>query len=148
MNIYTVGCPHHCNGCHSPELQDINHKNRQLLTVELISEKLHTGKGFFQGICWLGGDPLYQFDDFIQINQDLKQFNNQLLITTFTGYQLQQLSIEKYFDLLSCIDILIDGPWQGKTIDNPETNQKIWINNKIEFKQICYNDLKNKNYKF
>lgn len=84
LNIYTVGCPHHCVGCHSVDLQDINHKDRQILTASLINEKLQTGKGYFQGICWLGGDPLYQFDDFIQINQELKHFNNDLLITAFT----------------------------------------------------------------
>ena len=84
LNIYTVGCPHHCAGCHSPDLQDINHKDRQVLSAALISEKIHTGKDFFQGICWLGGDPLYQFDDFIQINQELKHFNKDLLITAFT----------------------------------------------------------------
>lgn len=147
LNIYTVGCPHKCNGCHASDLQDINHKDRQILTSELIHSKLVNCKEFYQGICWLGGDPLYQFEDFIKINQQLKYFNKDLLITCFTGYTYLDFNIEKQFDLLSCVDILIDGPWQGKVLSDPETNQKIWINNKIEFNQINYNDLKNKNYK-
>ena len=41
LNIYTVGCPHNCIGCHAADLQDFNHKERQLLTADLILEKLN-----------------------------------------------------------------------------------------------------------
>ena len=54
LNIYTVGCPHKCPGCQAPDLQDINHKDRKVLTPDLIIEKLEACKGFYQGICWLG----------------------------------------------------------------------------------------------
>jgi pyruvate-formate lyase-activating enzyme len=72
------------NGCHAPDLQNFNHPARLVLTTDLILEKLNTCKDFYQGICWLGGDPLYQFEEFIQINQELKLHNPKLLITAFT----------------------------------------------------------------
>lgn len=84
LNIYTVGCPHQCKGCHAPDLQNFNHPARLKLTADLIKEKLESCKDFYQGICWLGGDPLYQYEDFIKINQQLKEDNPELLIAAFT----------------------------------------------------------------
>jgi anaerobic ribonucleoside-triphosphate reductase activating protein len=84
LNIYTIGCPHQCKGCHAPDLQNFNHPARLTLTTELIKEKLESCKDFYQGICWLGGDPLYQYEDFIKINQQLKEEFPNLLITAFT----------------------------------------------------------------
>ena len=84
LNIYTVGCPHNCIGCHAADLQDFNHKERQLLTTDLILEKLNNANGFYDGICWLGGDPLFQFDEFIKINQELKMSKPKIFISCYT----------------------------------------------------------------
>lgn len=143
LNIYTVGCIHNCPGCHTPELQNFEYKNRKLLTVEMIEEKLNSAEGFFQGICWLGGDPLYQFDEFIKINQMLKMNNPNLLITAYTGYEYEKFPIDKQLDLISCVDILIDGPWKGIPITDIKTNQKVWINKNNTFVQTSFNELKN-----
>jgi len=56
------------------------------------------------------------------------------------------MPIEKQLDLISYVDILIDGPWKGITIDKPETNQKIWIKRNNTFERITYEELKNKKY--
>jgi anaerobic ribonucleoside-triphosphate reductase activating protein len=108
LNIYTVGCPHKCKGCHTQDLQNFEHLERKFLTVDLISEKLENGSGFYQGICWLGGDPLFQFDEFIRINKELKLKYPNLLLTCFTGYKLDELSIEQQKQLNEYIDILVD----------------------------------------
>jgi anaerobic ribonucleoside-triphosphate reductase activating protein len=84
LNIYTVGCPHKCYGCHAADLQDINHIERKELTSKLIIEKLTACKDYYQGICWLGGDPLFQFDEFIKLNQELKLYDKNLIITAYT----------------------------------------------------------------
>lgn len=44
LNIYTVGCEHNCPGCHSKDLQNINHAERKELTTEMIIEKLEACK--------------------------------------------------------------------------------------------------------
>lgn len=140
LNIYTVGCEHNCPGCHAKDLQDINNPEAKKLTSKLILEKLNACAGFYNGVCWLGGDPLYQFDEFIRINKELKKHN--IFITAYTGYELQKLNQEQYNQLVSCVDILIDGLWKGKQISDPETNQKIWLNKDNKFNEITYEELK------
>lgn len=114
LNIYTVGCEHKCIGCQAPDLQDINHPERKELTIDLILDKINNAHGFIKGICWLGGDPLLQFGDFIKINQYLKE-NTDLVLAVYTGYEYLNLTKEQQEALLSCIDILIDGPWRRKS---------------------------------
>lgn len=150
LNIYTVGCPHHCNGCHAKDLQDINNKERQILSFNLIKNKLDNGldkinnKNFFQGICWLGGDPLYQWDDFIKINTELKNsIYKNLYNIVYTGYLYLDLPLNKQNELINCIDIIIDGPWKGITIDKPNCNQKIWFKKENKFIEVNYKYLEN-----
>lgn len=52
LNIFTVGCEHHCKGCHTPDLQNFNHPDRKEVTAIEINNKL--GHDFYDGICWLG----------------------------------------------------------------------------------------------
>jgi anaerobic ribonucleoside-triphosphate reductase activating protein len=146
LNIYTVGCPHNCIGCHAADLQDFNHKERQLLTADLILEKLNNANGFYDGICWLGGDPLFQFDEFVKINQELKMTKPEICISCYTGYEYNKLPIDKQLDLILCIDILIDGKWNGKMLHEEGCNQKIWINKNNTLKEITYLEFKNKEY--
>jgi anaerobic ribonucleoside-triphosphate reductase activating protein len=146
LNIYTVGCPHNCPGCHTPDLQNFNHPKRLKLTVNEIEKKLYTITDFFQGVCWLGGDPLYQFDEFININQMLKMNNPNLLIAVYTGYEFEKMPIDKQLDLISCVDILIDGKWNGIPITDKNTNEKVWIKKNNTLIQISYENLKNNNY--
>jgi len=146
LNIYTVGCPHNCIGCHAADLQDFNHKERQLLTTDLILEKLNNANGFYDGICWLGGDPLFQFDEFVKINQELKMTKPEIYISCYTGYEYNKLPIDKQLDLILCVDILIDGKWNGKMLHEEGCNQKIWINKNNTLKEITYLEFKNKEY--
>jgi hypothetical protein len=89
----------------------------------------------------LGGDPLYQFDEFIRINKELKEKIN-LKIACYTGYTLNNFSEEQKKQLLSVVDILIDGKWQGIPVTDEKSNQKIYINKDNKFLNITYNELK------
>jgi hypothetical protein len=44
------------------------------------------------------------------------------------------------------VDILIDGPWEGKMISEEGTNQNIWVKRNNTYQKISYNELKNKKY--
>lgn len=138
FNIYTIGCIHKCKGCQAEDLQDINHPDRKQLTSELIISKLDE---LYEGICWLGGDPLYQFNECIRINKELKEskFGN-LLRIVYTGYVLEKFTQKQKQDLLSCIDIIIDGQWNGHMLGDPKCNQRIYINDKNKFKEISYEE--------
>lgn len=141
LNIYTVGCPHKCDGCQAYDLQDINHKQRKELNIDEIISYIHDALGFIKGICWLGGDPLYQFDEFIKISKELKEKTN-LIISCYTGYTLDDFSEEQKQQLLSVVDVLIDGKWQGIPVTEEKSNQKIYINKDNKFVNITYNELK------
>jgi anaerobic ribonucleoside-triphosphate reductase activating protein len=146
LNIYTVGCVHNCPGCHSTDLQNFNHSERKELTADLILEKLNNANGFYEGVCWLGGDPLFQFEEFIKINQELKRVCPNILITCFTGYEYTQMSEEQQNKLCSCVDVLVDGKWQGKMLHEDGCNQKIWVNKNNVLEEISYLEFKNKEY--
>ena len=98
LNIYTVGCPFHCVGCQNPELQDINHIERKELDIKEIVRAINESFGIIQGICWLGGEPFFQFDECIKISKKLKQFLPNIPITAYTGYTIENL-LEKNQDI-------------------------------------------------
>ena len=122
LNIYTVGCPFHCIGCQNPELQDINHKERKELDIKEIVRAVNESFGIIQGICWLGGEPFFQFDECIKISKRFLEKNS---------------DIPKYFDLI------IDGQWNGHPISDPLTNQRFWKSQNNKFIQLTYEQYKN-----
>lgn len=150
LNIYTVGCPFKCKGCHNPDLQDINHKDRKELSIVDIINPIKHSNNFINGVCWLGGEPLYQFKDFVNINIDLKRRFPDIIISLFTGYILEEIKRdhpEEYETLLYLkLNYIIDGQWNGFPISHEKTNQKIYIydNNTEDYVRISYKDYINK----
>jgi anaerobic ribonucleoside-triphosphate reductase activating protein len=153
LNIYTVGCEHKCNGCHAKDLQDINHENRQILTFELLEKKLNSIPGFYKSVCWLGGDPFFQFKDCYNISKLLKEKFPNIVNIVYTGYDWIQfyntniLNNDSYLNPLP-FDFIIDGKWNGKMLGENGCNQKIWYkcNNLIDIKnnyvEITYDKFK------
>ena len=149
LNIYTVGCPFKCKGCHNPDLQNINHPERKVLESQMIEKYIHSSNGFINGICWLGGEPLFQFKDFISINHKLKSSFKDISIVLFTGYTLSEIKEqhpEEYTDLLNLkLSYIIDGTWTGLPISDPNTNQKIYKfdYSTEDYVQISFEEFKN-----
>ena len=141
LNIYTVGCPFHCNGCQNPELQDINHKDRKILFVDDIIKTIKNSFGIIQGICWLGGEPFFQFDECITVSKKIKETLD-IPIIAFTGYSIETL-LEKNTLLAKYFDLIIDGQWNGHPISDPLTNQRFWKSNNEKFIQFKYEQYKN-----
>lgn len=142
LNIYTVGCPFHCKGCQNPDLQNINNPERKILLTSDIIKAVKNSFGIVEGICWLGGEPFYQFEECIEISSLIKQQLSTCLIAAFTGYTIEELldknsNIPKYFDLI------IDGQWNGHPISDPLTNQRFWKSNGNSFLQLSYEQYKN-----
>lgn len=142
LNIYTVGCPFHCKGCQNPDLQNINNPERKILLTSDIIKAVKNSFGIVEGICWLGGEPFYQFEECIEISSLIKQQLSTCLIAAFTGYTIEELldknsNIPKYFDLI------IDGQWNGHPISDPLTNQRFWKSNSNSFLQLSYEQYKN-----
>lgn len=149
LNIYTVGCPFKCKGCHNPDLQNINHPDRKILKSEIIETYINNSKGLIDGLCWLGGEPLFQFKDFISINHSLRYTFKNLSIALYTGYAISDIKKNhqnEYTDLINLkLNYIIDGTWNGLPISDPNTNQKIYkFDHNIEdYIQISFKEFKN-----
>ena len=146
LNIYTVGCEHYCKGCHAKDLQNINHENRKELTFELIDKKLQMISDFYKSICWLGGDPFYQYMDCFAISKKIKEKYPEIKNVIYTGYQW------KYFHEMNKLaynlpfDYVIDGTWNGKKLGEEGCNQKIWKYNGSKFILFNYDEISYKEY--
>lgn len=84
--IYMIGCCHHCEGCHSPLLQqDLEYAetNQEILNrVVEFAEKCGTNK-----LVFLGGDPLYEKN--IELTKYLvENLHSAFDICIFTGYNI------------------------------------------------------------
>jgi organic radical activating enzyme len=151
LNIYTVGCEHHCDGCQAKDLQNINHKDRRVLTSKLIIDSINRSKGFLDGICWLGGDPFFQFADCYHISKDIKKELPNILNVVFTGYTFldfyKNINIKAKQDIENnmkeknnIFDYIIDGKWNGHKLGDIECNQKVYQATINGFKEINYKE--------
>ena len=84
LNIYTVGCKHHCDGCHTPDLQNFNNPDRKELTIDVLNKSIDCSVGLIKGVCWLGGDPLYQKDQIIPLFSHIAEKYPNLFQVSYT----------------------------------------------------------------
>lgn len=106
--IYAAGCPNQCPGCHNPESWDIE-KGRKIPTEEILDKVLADD---FADVTFSGGDPMFQPEEFTQLARGIKQKSNKT-IWCYTGYQFEKLlKNPKQANLLTYIDVLVDGKFQ------------------------------------
>ena len=106
IGIWFGGCPHRCPGCSNPELwnpEDVP-EVRTEEAVELIETILRESN--VDGFTLTGGDPFYQPEALKELLSYLASKKKNILV--YTGYTYEELE-ETYPELLSMIDILIDG---------------------------------------
>lgn len=133
LNIYVQGCKLSCNGCHNPDLQSFSGGSTIFLKdFPKILEK----RDLPTWICWLGGDAVYQPEGFLAFNEFFKTKGYKICL--YTGNLFLKIK-----HLLKDVDMVVDGPWEGKKIDEEGTNQKIYIKNNNEWNEISFIELKN-----
>ena len=117
--IWFQGCNIHCEGCCNPDLQELkpNHivTMKQLIDIVIEAKKKYD----IEGVTLSGGEPSLQ--------QNLKVFNDEIHklgmgIIMFSGRPKQLLNPE----LVSSVDLLIDGPY----IEEQRDNDRILIGSK------------------
>ena len=115
VSLFVSGCTNHCEGCFQPQTWDFNYGSEyssetEDYLIELVS------KDYIRGISVLGGDPMEPENQKGLINL-LKRIRKELPdkdIWVYTGYTYEMLK-DRYprctvtDDLLSCIDVLVDG---------------------------------------
>lgn len=123
VSLWTQGCPHRCKGCHNPETWDFNGgyedeaNNIRGQIVKALSAN-NTQRNF----SVLGGEPLCKQnrEDVLTILTAVRMAYPNIKIFLWTGYIYEELIKEDddtIKNILSKIDILIDGPFIEKERD-------------------------------
>lgn len=109
VSIYVQGCNHHCKGCFNPETWNFeggNIFNRRVLTQFLELAKPRKIVGF----SILGGEPLQQGKDMLNLVKAMKKEYPDKTIWMWTGYTYEELD-EEQREIVSYVDVLVDGKY-------------------------------------
>nr|DAP24411.1 MAG TPA: 4Fe-4S single cluster domain protein [Caudoviricetes sp.] len=106
-SLYVSGCHLQCEGCHNQPFWDIHSGRSQ--TIEEVYDALNVDDF---NISILGGEPLMQYDSILQLCEMIKKQTSKT-IWLWSGHTLETIQ-KKYPLILSCIDVLIDGPFVEK----------------------------------
>ena len=127
MTVFSQGCPHHCHGCHNPETWQFGCGTP--MEEERIVDIIRTNP-LCRGVTFSGGEPFAQAEGFAKLGRLLKQAGYE--VASYSGYTFEQLlsGTDAQRDLLSTIDVLIDGPFvlAEKSLEVPfrgSRNQRI-----------------------
>ena len=106
--FFCQGCPHHCEGCHNPETWDFGCGTD--VPVEDLVEVVQSNP-LCRGVTFSGGEPFAQAAGFAKLAKLLKEKGYE--VASYSGYTFEALlsGSEDQKELLSSIDILIDGPF-------------------------------------
>lgn len=113
--IFLSGCPHHCKGCQNPQTWDFNYgdefdANKQLEIFEKIRNNMKYRGGIVTGVTLSGGEPFSSAKGLIPLVKGIKALG--LNLWAYTGYTIDELDsvdIEGAQELLSLVDVLVDG---------------------------------------
>lgn len=107
--IFLTGCIHNCPGCHNKEAQDIN--NGLDIGIDEMMTILKKNNDMVDGITLSGGDPLYQYNNTVELCKQIKQNLKNNNIWLYTGYTIEY--IEKHYpDILKLVDVVVDGRYE------------------------------------
>ena len=126
--IFCQGCLRHCEGCHNPETWPLN--AGELVSVEDVAVIIHSNP-LCRGVTFSGGEPFLQADELFKLAKKLKEDGYE--IASYTGFTFEELlanGTQGQRDLLSVLDVLIDGPFilSERTLDlsfRGSSNQRI-----------------------
>lgn len=109
--IFTQGCLLKCPGCHNPETHDTD--DGMLVEADEILTDIGACP-HIDGVTFSGGEPFLQPEACFYIAEKVRTRYPHLNIVCYSGNTLEQLRMSPnraVGDLLSLIDILIDGPY-------------------------------------
>jgi anaerobic ribonucleoside-triphosphate reductase activating protein len=110
--IYCAGCRHQCAGCHNPQSWafDVGRD----MTVEQLMQVIVADP--FANVTFTGGDPMYQAAAFAELARAIHRDTNKD-IWCFTGFTYESLIQPEQRELLSQLDVLVDGPYVQRLRD-------------------------------
>ena len=110
--IYCAGCRHQCAGCHNPQSWafDVGRD----MTVQQLMQVIVADP--FANVTFTGGDPMYQAAAFAELARAIHRDTNKD-IWCFTGFTYESLIQPEQRELLSQLDVLVDGPYVQRLRD-------------------------------
>lgn len=107
VSIYVQGCNNHCPDCFNPETWDFN--GGKEFTDKVKDKFLELGKSKkIAGFSILGGEPLQQGKDMLDLVKEIKEIYPDKTIWMWTGCVYEELTPEQ-LDIVKYVDVLIDG---------------------------------------
>ena len=139
VSFFVQGCPHKCKGCFNPETWDF--KGGEPYTDHTKWEIIEAigANGIQRNFSVLGGEPLapQNLEMTKEVVSAVRQAYPNIKIFLWTGYNHHQLNTmyDETKDLVSNIDVIIDGPFVEEEKDlslklRGSRNQHIWVKNK------------------
>lgn len=111
--VWVQGCPFSCPGCIAESMHSL--EGGRLYPVEKLARAI-LSEPDIEGVTLSGGEPFLQAAELTRLLR-LVRSQRDLGVIVYTGFlyeQLVELSSEhpEIADLLSCVDLLIDGPYR------------------------------------
>lgn len=110
--VWTQGCLFNCYKCHNPNTHDVN--GGELYDIDELIKRI-VEYPLKDGVTFSGGDPFYQLDEIEYMIKKLKEHH--INVWAYTGDTYEHMIDQnnpfrdKNLDVLSNIDILVDGPF-------------------------------------
>ncbi|MBN2048381.1 MAG: radical SAM protein [Anaerolineaceae bacterium] len=142
--LWVRGCLTHCPGCIAPDWQEFQPEH--WVGIEALADELIL-ENEVDGLTISGGEPFLQanaLSKMLRYARSKKEFN----VISFSGYTLEHLrsgQVPHADQLLSLIDVLIDGPYIASKNNNRSmfgsANQKVhYLSDRLRF-----HDFENRN---
>lgn len=110
--LWVAGCSHRCPNCQNPVTWDAN--DGIPFDEDTIAELYEIlSKPYISGITFSGGDPLFESNrnTIFNIIKEIKHLYPEKTIWLYTGYTFDKVKSIIPIDILSNIDIIVDGPY-------------------------------------
>ena len=112
VSIYVQGCNHHCPECFNPETWDFQGGREFNNAVKNKFLELGNNKKIV-GFSILGGEPLQQGQDMLNLVKEIKERYPDKTIWMWTGCVYEELTPEQ-LEIVKYVDVLIDGRFDAK----------------------------------
>ncbi|MEZ4776107.1 MAG: 4Fe-4S single cluster domain-containing protein [Bacteroidia bacterium] len=126
--IWVQGCSIHCKGCWNKNMWSFKPQN--LVSVTELINKIKQESDLIEGITLLGGEPLDQLEEVLQLLVECGKMNLSTML--FTGYEINEIYDKGFSSILDSCDILIT----GRYVESKRTLNHQWIgstNQEIRF---------------
>lgn len=114
--VFVSGCMHNCVGCHNEVMQDFDYGDS--VSIDDIMVKIVSNMPIIKGITLSGGEPFESTMGLLKISERVKDLG--LNIWCYSGYTYDEIINSRDKDklrMLNCIDVLIDGKFDGELIE-------------------------------